>query len=173
MSNVYFISDLHFGHKNILNFEPVLRSGLTYLENMYNIADNWIKTVRKRDLVWVLGDCAFTEEGFRVLESLPGRKKLVRGNHDNYYTTEDWLQIFETVESLVYYKKFWLSHCPIHPNELRGRTNIHGHVHSNSIRDIYGVRDKRYINVCCEAVGNAPINVEKIKDNSYWRLAKC
>lgn len=177
--SVYFISDLHFGHKNVLKFEPVLRSGNTFEENMFNIGRNWENLVGKRDLVWVLGDCAFTQEGFDLLKSLPGRKKLIRGNHDTYFKTEQWLEIFETVESLVSYKGYWLSHCPVHPDELRGKHNIHGHVHSNSIMHNTGIafrvmeRDPRYINVCCEAVNDRPVFLDDIRDGTYWEDTKC
>lgn len=39
------------------------------------------------------------------------------------------------VYSLVKYKGFWLSHAPIHPEELRGCKNIHGHCHDAVISD--------------------------------------
>ena len=33
--------------------------------------------------------------------------------------------------SLYRWHEFWLSHCPIHPGELRGKLNIHGHCVDN------------------------------------------
>lgn len=57
-------------------------------------------------------------------------------------------------------KKFWLSHCPLHPEELRGRLNIHGHVHTNS------VRDQRYINVSFE-MSKTPIPLEDIVSGKF------
>jgi len=151
MCQVYLISDLHFGHKRITDFKAKVRSGSNYIENMNNIITNWNKIITKRDLVWVLGDVAFNKEGYDALAQLNGRKKLVRGNHDNHFSTEEWLKYFESVESMVRYKDCWLTHCPIHPDELRGRINIHGHVHTNTIPD------QRYINVCCEAINETPI----------------
>jgi calcineurin-like phosphoesterase family protein len=178
VSKVYFISDLHFGHKRITEFTCELgkkyRSGDTYLENMQNIITNWNKVVKKKDLVWVLGDTAFTQEGFDALGELAGRKKLVRGNHDDFFTTEEWLKHFETVESLVKYKQLWLSHCPIHPHELRGKRNAHGHVHHNSIKNSYtNEYDDRYINVCCEAIGETPISYADIMNGTYDKIRKC
>ena len=178
MSRVFFISDLHFGHKRIVDFGrqqgKVYRTGDDYLENMHNIIENWNNVITKRDTVWVLGDVAFSEEGFEALKELEGHKKLVRGNHDNYFTTEKWLEVFETVESLVNYKGYWLSHAPIHPDELRGKRNIHGHVHHNSIMDKYnGHPDYRYVNVCCEAIGETPIPFEAIKNGWYDENRRC
>jgi calcineurin-like phosphoesterase family protein len=171
MSRVFFISDLHFGHKRITEFEGGRwRTGDSWEENMHAIICNWNAVVRdKRDLVWVLGDVAFSQEGFDALGELNGRKKLVRGNHDNYFSTEDWLKHFETVESLVRYKDCWLTHAPMHPCELRGKKNIHGHVHHNTVRNGYGEYDERYINVCCEAVRETPIPFQDIKDGWYWK----
>ena len=52
----------------------------------------------------------------------------------------------------------FLTHCPIHPNELDYRVsfNIHGHVHENSIKD------KRYINVCMENVDYTPRSIKEL-----------
>lgn len=178
MATVFFISDLHFGHKRITNFTCGLgkkyRTGNNYLENMHTIITNWNKVVNKRDLVWVLGDIAFSQEGFDALFELNGRIKMVRGNHDNYFSTEDWLKRVETVEGLVQYKGYWLSHCPLHPDELRGRKNIHGHVHHNSIRNKYdNTYDPRYINACCEAVNETPMPFDLIKTGEYQNVRKC
>jgi calcineurin-like phosphoesterase family protein len=174
MSNVYFISDLHFGHKRITSFEDgKWRTGDNWRENMDYISDQWIKTVRKKhDLVWVLGDVAFNQEGFDRLKELPGRKKMVRGNHDNYFSTQQWLEIFETVESLVNYKGHWLSHCPLHPDELRGKKNIHGHVHHNSIKLDNGEYDPRYINTCAESIWETPIYFQDIKSGVYYNYRR-
>ena len=169
MSKVYFISDLHFGHRRITEFVPGARSGAHCIENMNNIIRNWNAVVHKRDTVWVLGDIAFTDHGFEMLGELAGTKKMIKGNHDNHFTTEQWLQHFDTVESLVSYKGYWLSHCPIHPAELRGKRNIHGHVHTQSILapedDSW---DRNYINVCCEAVNETPVSFDDIKGGAYW-----
>lgn len=164
---------MHFGHKNIKKFEPTLRSGEDHLENMEIIIDNWNRVVTKRDIVYVLGDVAFTNNGYDSLGRLKGEKRMIRGNHDNYFTTEQWLKYFTTIEGLVRYKGYWLSHAPVHPNELRGRKSIHGHVHSSSIRLENGEYDERYINVCCEPLGETPVPFDKIKSGEYYKMRKC
>ena len=172
MTNVFFISDLHFGHKRITSFqgvpEALQRKGGDYLENMHIIISNWNSVVTKRDLVWVLGDIAFSQEGFDALSELNGRKKMVRGNHDNYFTTEQWLQHFETVEGLTRYKGYWISHCPMHHQELRGKKNIHGHLHHNKILQPHSeVWDCNYINVCVEWAEHTPVSFDLIKNGEY------
>lgn len=130
MSNVWFCSDLHLGHKNIGKFRTPLVNSTE--ENNTRIITDWEKHVTNRDVVYVLGDFCFDVELYNSLK-LPGAKKyLIRGNHDRFQTSQ-YLKFFDEVEGLLKYKEFWLSHSPIHPDELRGRVNLHGHVHFSSI----------------------------------------
>ena len=141
MSNVWFCSDLHLGHKNIEKFRAPLVSSNE--ENTSRILDDWNKNVTKRDVVYVLGDFCFDVTLFDTL-NLPGYKKyLIRGNHDRFQTLK-YMQFFDEVEGLFKYKGFWLSHAPIHTNELRGKVNLHGHVHYSTLHD------NRYFNCCPE-----------------------
>ena len=145
MAKVLFTSDLHLGHKNIGKWRHFARDKH---ENTAVIAEKWFSSVNKRDTVFVLGDAVFTEEALLEFKHFPGRKILVRGNHD-YLSTKDYLTVFEEVHGITRYRtkhgvNAWLTHAPIHPEELRGKINIHGHVHYNPIKD------KRYINVCCD-----------------------
>lgn len=142
MANVWFTSDLHFGHKNIQKY----RLGVTSEEdNRRRIIADWDKLVTKRDDVYVLGDAAFTMDTVECFNNLAGRKFLVRGNHDEL-DTQVYLKYFKTVYGLKKYKEFWLSHAPIHPNELRGKINLHGHVHYQD------VEDSRYFNMSVESL---------------------
>lgn len=157
--SVFFISDLHLGHRKILDFEPMrLGEPVSCLEAHDEIlVERILKTVNKRDILWVLGDVAFSKQGLAMLaDTIPCRMKLVRGNHDQFAMTN--YSMFEEVLGLVKYKGFWLSHAPIHPAELRGIKNIHGHVHSQSIPD------ERYINVCVEALSGYPVNLDHLRE---------
>lgn len=140
MGQVWFTSDLHFGHRNIQNFRKEVSSEE---DNRTRIKLDWQKLVTKRDDVYVLGDAAFTMDTVVDFNELPGRKFLIRGNHDEL-DTQVYLKYFNSVFGLKKYKEFWLSHAPIHPNELRGKFNLHGHVHYQS------VKDDRYFNICVE-----------------------
>jgi calcineurin-like phosphoesterase family protein len=146
MSKVYVVSDLHFGHKNIHKFREEFKDEEEHRETIINL---WNKVVTKRDKVFVLGDACFTMEALPSIGKLNGRKVLIAGNHDNL-NTQAYLKYFESVKAIVRYKKCWLTHVPIHPAELRGLYNIHGHVHKDSIDD------PRYYNVCLENVAYSP-----------------
>jgi calcineurin-like phosphoesterase family protein len=167
MSRVYCISDLHFGHKKILQFSERWREGSTVEEHDEILVAKWNSVVGKRDLVFVLGDVAFSRTVFHTcMPQLAGRKVLVRGNHDELQCGE-YLQYFEDVRGIFKKNGHWFSHAPVHPAELRGCKNIHGHVHHNTVRDHYHEVDERYINVCVEACDGFPIDFEEIKAGEY------
>jgi calcineurin-like phosphoesterase family protein len=171
MSRVYCISDLHFGHKKILGFSGHLRDGNTLEEHDEILVAKWNSVVGKRDLVYVLGDVAFSRQAFfKYVPQLNGRKVLVRGNHDDFQCGE-YLQYFEDVAGIFKKSGHWFSHAPIHPAELRGCKNVHGHVHHATIRNHYHEPDERYINVCVEACGGYPVEFEEIKSGEY--KSKC
>jgi len=124
--------------------------------------DNWQSTITKRDKVYVLGDAAFTMDGLDSIKQLNGTKILIRGNHDNLNTSV-YLKAFKEVEGIVRYKHAWLSHAPIHPEELRGKINIHGHTHYHTMPEF------EYENVCLEHTNYTPICwddlIERRKEN--------
>jgi calcineurin-like phosphoesterase family protein len=157
MSDVYVISDLHFGHKNILNY----RTGFSSIEEHDTIImDNILSTVGERDTLWMLGDCFFNEESLEYLRRISSKclqVNLVLGNHDTDNAVRQ--RNIRTIlnEGLVNkigstFKRHgaWLTHTPIHPDELRGCTNIHGHVHTATIQD------SRYFNACVENINYTP-----------------
>lgn len=171
MSRVFFIGDLHFGHKNITQLRPEFKSIHDHDEF---IISTWNDKVKKNDLVFVLGDVAFTKEGLEKVKELQGRKILLLGNHDE----EDihrYLVFFETVKGLYPYKdetgRYWLSHAPIHVQELRGRTNIHGHSHTKYVTKATSDNedwevDDRYYNASCEIVNYEPKTTKEL--NSHY-----
>jgi len=120
----------------------------------------------------VLGDAAFSEEAIDWVGSLKGTKYLIRGNHDDMPTTS-YLRVFKEVYGLFKYKGLWLSHAPIHPDELRGKPNCHGHVHYKSIQ-LDGADDGRYLNCCVENLmrnmGRPLINLREVKNYFNTRL---
>lgn len=147
MSKVIFGSDLHIGHKNIMKFRSpefgfpmIFKDEAEHREWIFD----WINdNVQKRDTLYLLGDICFTEEALLAFKTLPGRKVLVKGNHDIIKHPEE-SKVYDQVLGLGRYKRNWISHAPVHPVELRGRFNLHGHVHSKTLPD------NRYFNCCVE-----------------------
>lgn len=173
---VYFISDLHLCHKNILKFSGKYRS---WAEGDLNKHDSILierinSVVHKRDKLFILGDVVFGRANLHMVAQINGYKHLIMGNHDSdYHTTKDLLKYFDKVSAIENYKGYWLTHAPIHPCELRGKKNIHGHVHHNSVKkDVFcqgdiptdeQIIDPDYINVCVEMNQGYPVSYEELR----------
>ncbi len=143
MSTPRFIADLHLGHKNIWKYRPVFESTLhNDLYFMHLLAE----VCKKRGTMYFLGDIVFDEKYLDFIDSLPGTKILVPGNHcSEYISTKKLCEVFDEVHAMVKYKEFWLTHAPIHPAELRNKKNVHGHVHTESINS------PEYLNVSVDS----------------------
>lgn len=152
----FFISDLHLGHtnlaKNIRGFDNI-EDHDNYVIEMFNSV-----VTSKKDIVYILGDITMEKSSpYHLLDKLNGIKHVVLGNHDRHQDVHKLLYHVQSVSGMIDYKRnFILSHAPIHPQELYGKINIHGHVHKKSIPD------PRYINVCCEVVDYKPKTIEEL-----------
>lgn len=80
----WFTSDLHIGHRNILQYCPN-RPFRTVEEHDDGIIGEWCDKVAPHDDVYFLGDLtldADPERCLQLLEKLPGQIHVVLGNHD-------------------------------------------------------------------------------------------
>jgi len=155
-NRVFVISDTHFGHKKIIEFESGARPFKTIEEHDDELVRRWNDTVHPHDTVWHLGDVLFGECSFQTLERLNGRKKLIMGNHD-HYPTHKYLVHFSAIFGVVKMRDYIFSHVPVHPNQFgRFLGNVHGHMHSNVLND------PRYINVSAEQINLTPILLDSI-----------
>ena len=167
--SVYFLGDPHLGHKAIGRYRPWVKDSAANTALIHKL---WRDTIKKSDIVYVMGDAAFSDDELIAMGNLRGRKILIKGNHDDFVSTSLQTQVFEEIHGIIKYKAMWLSHAPIHPVELRGKKNCHGHTHMKSVRTWYGTLDKRYYNTCVDVVypktGNVFVNLETVK--SYFGL---
>ena len=88
--SVYAIGDLHLSfHEN----KPMSIFGENWKGHEEKIKKDWINKVQKNDLVVIPGDFSWstylkdTYEDFLYLNNLPGKKLLLKGNHDYWWTT--------------------------------------------------------------------------------------
>lgn len=81
MQDLYFTSDVHFGHANIIKYSN--RPFASVDDMNEQLVDRWNKTVKKHDIVWSLGDFAFLpfERTKEILGRLNGQIHMVLGNH--------------------------------------------------------------------------------------------
>jgi len=140
-SKKWYVSDLHIGHKNIVDYTN--RS----LETTKELHDEWIieiwnKQVFPGDLVYILGDFSFYtkyEQIAEIVKCMNGQKIIIKGNHDrssildrlvtnnliNYWTDYEEVKIkgHDTV----------LFHFPIASwhKQGYGAWHLHGHSHGS------------------------------------------
>ena len=138
MSNIYFVSDNHYFHKNILTLCRETRLGDTVEEMNSLMIDAHNSVVKSKDTVYFLGDFSFgTEEQTKsVLSSLNGIKHLIYGNHDQVIRKSSELQsMFETIQDykrIKIGKRFvMLLHYPMRTWDMRhhGHYHLYGHEH--------------------------------------------
>lgn len=170
MSRIFVISDTHFGHKKILEFEKIARPFATIEDHDRELIARWNAVVTKRDTVWHLGDVYFGKDGHQALGELNGYKRLVLGNHD-HYPLAIYQQYFGKIYGAAEYKDCLLTHVPIHECQMyRYRKNIHGHMHSKRVMKIQrrfepysdDEPDEQYVCVSAEHTGLAPILLDSV-----------
>jgi len=134
---IYFTSDLHFGHSNIIKL--CNRPFASVDEMDAALTRNWNATVKRNDEVYILGDFTMkpAAEAHKYLAPLNGRKYLVRGNHDRFLNRlEEFESDFVWVKDYHVLKRdgqaFVLFHYPIleWAGFFRGAIHLHGHVHN-------------------------------------------
>lgn len=138
-SEVFFTSDLHFRHGNIIKY--CKRPFETVQDQTEKLIENWNKTVPDTATVFILGDFAFaTKNQWRgFLNRLTGKKYLILGNHDRHEDIPT--EMFEDVVDLAKvsikindheWKTFILSHRPIlcWEGSNDGSIMLYGHVHT-------------------------------------------
>ena len=158
----FFISDCHFGHKNIIK----------YMNRPYDSADSmdlgmiksWNSVVTKSDTVYLVGDAFLCDEvaASKILSSLNGYKILVAGNHDRSEKTMLRIGFDEYHRELSYsfgeLGTALLKHYPM-PDRLVKEKGfdflIHGHLHHPP--HVQGLK----INVAADLIDFIP------KDSNY------
>lgn len=172
MSRVFFTSDLHFGHKGLIE---CLRH-MSPEESDELIIDNWNSIVSKHDKVYVLGDITMEKPAnLDVLNRLKGDIAIIGGNHDTQKCCKAISALNIPVLGVLSYKGFLCTHIPIHPLFLKEcRGNIHGHIHIPDTEHNYNMTlpqgSDRYFNVNCEFHDYKPVPFETI-ENYFISLA--
>jgi calcineurin-like phosphoesterase family protein len=83
----FFVSDLHFGHFNIIKY--CNRPYTDVFQMNEAIVDIWNKTVKPEDTVYIIGDFSLNAKYVDIyIPKLNGNKILILGNHDIPF--KDW-----------------------------------------------------------------------------------
>ena len=87
---IWSISDLHL---SFLSNKPMEVFGGSWENYLEKIIEDWKSKVQEDDLVLIAGDISWamkleeTSEDFKFLASLPGKKIIIRGNHDYWWNS--------------------------------------------------------------------------------------
>ena len=160
----YFISDHHFGHKNVIRYCE--RPFRTVLEMNESMIEKWNKCVTDADRVFVLGDVFLMDADLAsdIIHRLNGYKILVAGNHDRSKKT--MLECgFDEYHKKHDYKidgigRGLLIHYPVPDcvlDSLGYDFSIHGHIHREPIS--HGIK----LNVAADLHDYVPVSLDKVK----------
>lgn len=130
---IYFTSDLHLGHENVLRFNN--RPFDSVEEMNHTLIENYNSVVGAEDTVYILGDLAYRiplTEANELIACLNGRKHLLKGNHDKNYDTGLFEEIVDYKQIHDYDRHFILMHYPMLSwAKMRvGSIMLHGHMHN-------------------------------------------
>ena len=147
---IYFTSDTHFFHKNIIEYcnRPFYKDDSNEMDN--TIVNNWNEKVSPIDTVYHLGDFAFTGNIDKIrsmIASLNGNIHLIMGNHDYqnkfdrasvrslFKSTNDYLYIEVEDEEIDGKQGIFLCHYPMlsWAGSVRGTWQLFGHIHSGKL----------------------------------------
>ena len=134
--NLWFTSDTHFGHANILHFSN--RPFKDVQEMDETIISRWNETVPEDGIIFHLGDFCHggSSEWNNLTHRLNGRKFLILGNHDMKYYRQGFLGMFEYVSQQMTIRvggqTIILNHNPFlaYGGSYRDVWQLFGHVHS-------------------------------------------
>lgn len=82
MSKIFFTSDHHFGHKNIIKYSNRPFNSVDEMNEI--MIQKWNEKINIEDEVYYLGDMGLNSPGKlrKILERLNGKIYLIRGNHE-------------------------------------------------------------------------------------------
>lgn len=163
--DTWIVSDTHFKHANIVKYcnRPLNHNEV--------ISDNWHRIVGADDPVLHLGDLMIwykddlIKEAKEIAIDLPGKKQIIRGNHDKLSKSEFAALGFEEIDEFIQEfngKRVLFSH---YPDTERGHLwdlNIHGHIHNNREEKW----SNKHINVSIEVMAYRPVRLRDILNES-------
>lgn len=166
---IFFVSDMHFGHNNILNYCRRPWSDIPSMDEA--LVDNWNSTVGAADTVYHLGDWAF--HNYENIGRLNGFIHSIPGNHDHERAKKILPYLPNGFTDEIMYLKvdktycFALCHYPIESWRREYTYHLHGHTHGTA-----GVHYNR-LDVGIDATKlYRPISlgevVERMNTNNLW-----
>lgn len=163
--NIFFTSDTHFYHENIIKYCNRPFSSVDEMNE--KLIENWNSVVGKNDIVWHLGDFCFGQKDniSKIIPKLNGRINLVMGNHDHqkikFYYDSGFNRVYD--RQVIINGFYILSHAPLQfLNDNCPFFNIYGHVHDSPM---YNTWSKCGCCACVERHDYKPISWKEIQNH--------
>lgn len=184
-SDIYFTSDSHWGHKNIINY---CNRPFSSVEEMNEtLINNWNNTVGKDSVVFHLGDICFGGSAIweSILPRLNGKIHLILGNHEIKNYKNNYSKYFESVQEQltieVNKKTIILTHFPLLCYHGTCGTemnvwNLMGHVHTlksnNGGKDFERLKNlfPTQYDVGVDFNNYTPIHIEQVKEKIKYQI---
>lgn len=169
MNEIFFTSDLHFGHTNIIKY-----SGRPYkdTEEMDEaLIANWNAKVKAGDLVYMLGDFTFQKNVAKYRDRLNGAIYFIIGNHDHtsrdYYKTnkDAFIWMRDVAHIKVAEQQIMLSHYPHASWESmrRGKWMLCGHEHGGMAEIRPEATKGKILDVGVDVHNYSPLSFEEVR----------
>ena len=176
-NRIWFTSDPHFLHKNIIKYCDRPFSDVKEMNEV--LVDNWNSVVGSNDLIFCLGDFSLGREDDtkRILQSLNGHKVLIKGNHEKSVMKKEYTRdefdggIYELLEIKVNdeevsdgFQDIVLCHYTMLTwnRSHRGAWQLFGHVHGNLDGDPR--ISPNQLDVGVDSHNFKPISYQKVKE---------
>ena len=180
--HIWFTSDLHFGHRNVLRFCD--RPWNDEKEMGNGLIENWNNTVGDNDIVFILGDVFWFNDSHsikKVLSKLKGKNiYIIPGNHDDFKSyhrvDDDRINLCEDVvvtwitREGKKLQEIWLSHYPMMtwPHRENGAYQFFGHIHSKPDKNEGVDQDLplhwNQLDVGCDYWDYKPVSLEALEN---------
>lgn len=191
---MFFTSDLHVGHRNVLTF--CNRPFADIKEMSQALITNWNSVVGENDIVFDLGDMFWWDSRHdikRFVEKLNGKIYKIPGNHDpdcrklfelcdpdKVKVCDDMVECWITgVPGVRGTFELFLTHTPqaTWPHRANGAINLFGHIHSgprsdNKVdipgKDLFLHKDQQY-DVGVDNNDYKPIELCEVLKKVSWK----
>lgn len=142
MRDTFFVSDMHFGHNNIIKYCNRPYTNVKTMDDA--LVRNWNSTVGPNDTVYHLGDWAF--HNFERIGELRGNIISIPGNHDQEREKKILPFLANGFTQEIHYVKitpdirFVMCHYPLETWKRTYQYHLHGHTHGTINEGYKGYR---------------------------------
>lgn len=181
-NKIFFTSDTHFGHKNILKYCDRPFESVSVMNEA--LIENWNKVVDENSLVFHLGDFNFGGINFfkEIRTQLNGHIVLIKGNHDVLTYKHDLTSYFEAIvpqlRIRIDQRIVYMNHFPylcFSDGPAENIMQLFGHVHTQRNGRSPDADQLKYLNTNQYDVGvdfnnYTPISWNQVKEHIDYQI---